>query len=57
MKLYKQNIQVKGRRFYLKGIRIIIIKLVNKRFIFLENSLFMLKLGYILVLIKKLVGN
>jgi hypothetical protein len=57
MKPYKRSIQVRGRRFYLKGIGTIVIKLANKRFIFLENSLFMLKLGYILVLVKKLVGN
>jgi hypothetical protein len=57
IKLYKQNIQVKNGRFYLEGIGIIIIKLVNKRFIFLENSLFVFKLGYIFVLVKKLIRN
>jgi hypothetical protein len=57
MKPYRRSIQVKGRRLYSEGIGIIIIKLANKRFIFLENSLFILKLGYILVLAKKLVRN
>jgi hypothetical protein len=57
MKLYKQSIQVRGGRFYLERIGIIIIKLINKRFIFLENSLFVFKLGYIFVLAKKLVRN
>jgi hypothetical protein len=57
MKPYKQNIQVKGGRFYLEGIGIIVIKLANKRFIFLENNLFVFKLGYIFVLVKKLVRN
>jgi hypothetical protein len=57
MKLYKRSIQVGGGRFYLEGIGIIVIKLANKRFIFLENNLFVSKLGYILVLAKKLVGN
>jgi hypothetical protein len=57
VKPYRQNIQVKGRRFYLKGIGTIVIKLVNKRFIFLENNLFVPKLGYILVLAKRLVRN
>jgi hypothetical protein len=57
IKLYKQSIQIKGRRFYLEGIRIIIIKLANKQFIFLENSLFVPKLGYIFVLAKKSVRN
>jgi hypothetical protein len=57
MKPYKYSIQVKGRMFYLEGIGIIVIKLANRRFIFLENSLFIPKLGYILVLAKKLVGN
>jgi hypothetical protein len=53
----RRSIQVKGRRFYSEGIGIIIIKLANKRFIFLENSLFIFKLGYIFVLAKKLVRN
>jgi hypothetical protein len=57
MKLYKQSIQVRSRRLYSKEIRIIIIKLANKRFIFLKNNLFVPKLGYILVLAKKLVRN
>jgi hypothetical protein len=57
MKLYKQNIQVKGRRLYLEGIGIIIIKLANRQFIFLENNLFVPKLGYIFVSAKKLVRN
>jgi hypothetical protein len=57
MKLYKRNIQVRGGKLYSKGIGIIIIKLANKQFIFLENNLFVPKLGYILVLVKKLVRN
>jgi hypothetical protein len=57
VKLYKQSIQIGGGKFYLEGIRIIIIKLTNKRFIFLENNLFIFKLGYIFILAKKLVGN
>jgi hypothetical protein len=44
-------------RFYSKEMGIIIIKLTNKRFIFLENNLFIFKLGYIFVLAKKLVRN
>jgi hypothetical protein len=52
VKLYKRNIQVKGRRFYSERIGIIIIKLANKQFIFLENSLFVPKLGCIFVLVK-----
>jgi hypothetical protein len=57
VKLYRQSIQVRGRRFYLEGIGTIVIKLANKRFIFLENNLFVPKLGYIFVLVKKLVRN
>jgi hypothetical protein len=57
IKLYRQSIQVRGRRFCLEGIEIIIIKLANRRFIFLENNLFIFKLEYIFVLAKKLVKN
>jgi hypothetical protein len=57
VKLCRRSIQIRGRRFYSEGIGTIVIKLVNKRFIFLENNLFVPKLGYILVLAKKLVRN
>jgi hypothetical protein len=57
MKPCRRSIQVGGGRFYSEGIGIIVIKLANKRFIFLENNLFVPKLRYILVLVKKLVGN
>jgi hypothetical protein len=57
MKPYKRNIQVGGGKFYSERIRIIIIKLANKRFIFLKNNLFVLRLGYMFILAKKLVGN
>jgi hypothetical protein len=57
MKLYRKNIQVGSGKFYLESIRIIVIKLANKRFIFLKNNLFIPRLRYIFVLIKKLVRN
>ena len=57
LKPYQKNIQVGGRRLYLKRIDIIIIKLINKKFIFLKNNLFIFNLEYIFVLTKKLVGN
>jgi hypothetical protein len=57
MKPYRRSIQIGGGRLYLEGIRIIIIKLINKRFIFLENSLFIFKLGYIFTLVNKLIKN
>jgi hypothetical protein len=57
MKPYRRSIQVGGGKFYSERIRIIVIKLANGRFIFLENSLFMPRLGYIFVLAKKLVRN
>jgi hypothetical protein len=57
MKLYRRSIQVGGGKLYSKRIRIIIIKLANKRFIFLENSLFIPRLKYMFVLVKKLIRN
>jgi hypothetical protein len=46
-----------GRRLFSKNIKIIVIRLTNKRFIFLENNLFIFNLEYILVLAKKLIGD
>jgi hypothetical protein len=48
---------VGGGRFFSENIKIIIIKLVNKRFIFLKNNLFILNLGYIFISTKKLIKN
>jgi hypothetical protein len=48
---------VGGKKFFSKNIKIIIIKLINKRFIFLKNNLFILNLKYIFVLVKKLIKN
>lgn len=41
----------------LNKIKIIIIKLVNRRFIFLEDNLFISNLGYIFILVRKLIGD
>jgi hypothetical protein len=44
-------------RLFSENIKIIIIKLINKQFIFLENNLFMPNLEYIFILAKKLIKN
>jgi hypothetical protein len=46
----------KGKLFS-ENIKIIIIRLINKRFIFLENNLFIFNLKYIFILAKKLIKN
>jgi hypothetical protein len=46
-----------GGKLFSENIKIIIIKLTNKRFIFLENNLFISNLEYIFILAKKLIKN
>jgi len=54
LKPYKRSIRVRGGKLWLIGIRIIIINPENKRFILLENTLFISNLGYIFILARKL---